>query len=57
MQSNDLYKRPDDYYATITQKYKALTLPQLDAAARAAIDPSKLIWVVVGDAATRPAPA
>jgi predicted Zn-dependent peptidase len=51
MQSNDLYRRPDNYYATITQKYRALTLPQLDAAARAAIDPNKFIWVVVGDAA------
>jgi len=55
MQQNDLYKRPDDYYATITQKYKALTLPEVDAAARAAIDPKKLVWVVVGDAkAVRP---
>jgi predicted Zn-dependent peptidase len=52
MQANSLYKRPDDYYATLPQKYRALQLPQLDAAARAAIDPSKLIWVVVGDAKT-----
>jgi len=51
MQSNDLYRRPDNYYATITQKYRALTLPQLDAAARAAIDPNKFVWIVVGDAA------
>ena len=32
-------------------KYHAFTLPQLDAAARAAIDPNKFIWIVVGDAA------
>jgi len=51
MQANDLYRRPDNYYATITQKYRALTLPQLDAAARSAIDPNKFIWIVVGDAA------
>jgi len=51
MQSNDLYRRPDNYYATITQKYHAFTLPQLDAAARSAIDPNKFIWIVVGDAA------
>ena len=50
MQSNDLYRRPDDYYATITQKYAGLTRAQLDAAARAAIDPKKAVWVVVGDA-------
>ncbi|MDB5704544.1 MAG: insulinase family protein [Sphingomonas bacterium] len=52
MQANNLYKRPDDYYATLPQAYHALQAPQLDAAARAAIDPSKLIWVVVGDAKT-----
>ena len=51
MQQNDLLGRPDDYYSTITARYRALTAPQLDAAARAAIDPSKLVWVVVGDAA------
>ena len=52
MQSNDLYKRPDDYYATITQKYQALTQDQLAAAAKATIDPAKFVWVVVGDAKT-----
>ncbi|MEH3104163.1 MAG: pitrilysin family protein [Sphingomonas phyllosphaerae] len=51
MQANDLFKRPDDYYATITQKYRALTLPQVNAATRAAIDPAKFVWVVVGEAA------
>ena len=51
MQQNDLYKRPDDYYASLPQKYRALTIAQLDAAARAAIDPNRFIWVVVGDAA------
>ncbi|WP_310098329.1 pitrilysin family protein [Sphingomonas sp. BE138] len=51
MQANDLYGRPDDYYATITQKYRALTLPQVTAATKAAIDPAKFVWVVVGEAA------
>jgi zinc protease len=50
MQTNDLYRRADDYYATIAQKYRALTLPQVDAAARRAIDPNGFVWVVVGDA-------
>ena len=50
MLDNDQYKRPDDYYATITQKYRAMTSAQLDAAARAAINPDKFVWVVVGDA-------
>ncbi len=51
MQQNDLAKRPDDYYSTIAQKYRALTAPQLDAAARSVLDDSKFVWVVVGDAA------
>ncbi|UIJ45175.1 insulinase family protein [Sphingomonas cannabina] len=51
MQMNDLAKRPDDYYSTIAQKYRALTAPQLDAAAREALDPNRFVWVVVGDAA------
>ncbi len=50
MQANDLFRRPDDYYATITQKYRALTLPQAQAAIRASVDPRKIVWVVVGDA-------
>ncbi|MBA3837407.1 MAG: peptidase M16, partial [Zymomonas sp.] len=50
MLDNDQYKRPDDYFATITQKYRAMTRDQLDAAARRAIDPDKFVWVVVGDA-------
>ncbi|WP_353203843.1 pitrilysin family protein [Sphingomonas sp.] len=50
MQQNDLYKRPDDYYASLPQKYRALSVAELDAAARAAIDPAKFIWIVVGDA-------
>ena len=29
---------------------RALTAAQLDAAARAALDPNKFVWVVVGDA-------
>ena len=50
MQQNDARHRPDDYYSTIAQKYRGLTVPQLDAAARAALDPNKFVFVVVGDA-------
>jgi len=50
MQQNDLRRRPDDYFGTIAQKYRTLTVPQLDAAARAALDPNKFVFVVVGDA-------
>lgn len=52
LRSNALYGRPDDYQETIASRTRALTTEQLDAAARAAIDPSKFVWVVVGDAAT-----
>ena len=44
--------RPDDYYSTLAQKYRAVTLGGIDATGRAKIDPSKLIFVVVGDAKT-----
>jgi len=52
MVSNLLYNRPDDYYATIADKYRALTLPELRSVIGRAIDPKKTIWVVVGDAKT-----
>lgn len=50
MQTNDLYRRRDDYYATLPGRYRALTAGQMDAAMRGAIDPAKFVWVVVGDA-------
>jgi zinc protease len=51
LQQNALYRRPDDYYDTLASRYRGMTAAQLDAAARQAIDPTKFIWVVVGDAA------
>jgi len=50
MQSNVLFNRPDNYYETLASRYRGLTAAQLDAAAKAAIDPDKLTWVVIGDA-------
>ncbi|MFA4940076.1 M16 family metallopeptidase [Brevundimonas sp.] len=50
LRSNDLLGRPDDYPETIAARTNALTAAQLDAAAKAAIDPSRFVWVVVGDA-------
>jgi zinc protease len=44
------YGRPDDYYVKLPTRYRAMTPATLDAAARGAIDPAKLTWVVVGDA-------
>ncbi len=43
--------RPDDFYNTLGARYRALTPTDFDKAARDAIDPDKLVVVVVGDAA------
>lgn len=50
LRTNAIYDRPDDYQETIASRTRAMTAAQMDAAARAAIDPSKFVWVVVGDA-------
>ena len=50
MQNNVLYQRPDDYYETLADKYRALSPAAMDRAIRAVVDPARLVWVVVGDA-------
>lgn len=50
MMRNNLLGRPDDYYATLPATYRAITAADMDKAAREAINPDRLIWVVVGDA-------
>jgi predicted Zn-dependent peptidase len=47
----ETYKRPDTYFAALPARYRAMTPADLDAAARATVDPARLVWVVVGDAA------
>jgi predicted Zn-dependent peptidase len=51
LRSNALYRRPDNYWETIADRYRGMTASGLDLAARQIIDPRKLVWVVVGDAA------
>ena len=51
MQQNDLFRRPDDYYATLTGRLRALTLPELRQRIAAAVKPDRFVWVVVGEAA------
>ncbi|AXJ95544.1 MULTISPECIES: pitrilysin family protein [unclassified Sphingomonas] len=51
MQSNDTYRRPDDYQMTLATRLRGYTLADLNGAIRGAIDPNKAFWVVVGDAA------
>ena len=43
--------RPDDYYTRLPERYRAMTTTDLDTAARAKIDLSRVVWVVVGDSA------
>jgi zinc protease len=51
MQTNALLGRPDDYHEQLAERYRGQTAASLDAAARAAIDPGRFVWVVVGEAA------
>ncbi|MBO9574226.1 MAG: insulinase family protein [Sphingobium sp.] len=51
MQTDALYGRPFDYVESLGKRYATLTIPTLDSAARALIDPAKFSWVVVGDKA------
>jgi zinc protease len=55
LRSNALYHRPDNYWSTIADRYRAMDKATLDAAARRYINPNNFVWVVVGDAnAVRP---
>ena len=47
--TNDLLGRPDDYYATLPDRYRAIDATALDAAARQYLQPDGLTFVVVGD--------
>jgi predicted Zn-dependent peptidase len=51
LRSNALYRRPDNYWETISDRYRGMTISTIDQAARKVIDPKKMVWVVVGDAA------
>ena len=50
LRTNALYRRPDNYWETIAERYRGMTVQQLDAAARQVINPNNFVWVVVGDA-------
>ena len=50
LQSNALYRRPDNYWETVADRYRAMTAEQLDRTIRNAVDPDDFVWVVVGDA-------
>ena len=50
LRTNALYNRPDDYWERVASRYRAMSAADMDSAARAAIDPARFVWVVVGDA-------
>jgi predicted Zn-dependent peptidase len=47
--ANDLLQRPDNYYATLATRYRAIDAKALDGAARNWLQPDALVFVVVGD--------
>ena len=51
LRSNALYHRPDNYWETVADRYRGMTVQTLDRTARQYINPDNFVWVVVGDAA------
>jgi predicted Zn-dependent peptidase len=51
LRTNELYKRPDNYWETVADRYRGMTVSQLDRVIREEVDPDEFVWVVVGDAA------
>jgi zinc protease len=49
MQANERFGRPDDYVSDLKQKYEAVNLDAIRAAAGQVLHPDLLTWVVVGD--------
>ena len=51
MQADRLNKRPFNYAETLAGRYNALTAAALNDAMRVKVDPSKITWLIGGDAA------
>jgi predicted Zn-dependent peptidase len=50
LQSNALLDRPDNYWETVADRYRGMTVQTLDQTARRYINANNFVWVVVGDA-------
>jgi predicted Zn-dependent peptidase len=48
--SSTRFDRPLNYPTTLPQKYQALSVDDLKAAAAEVVHPEKLVWVIIGDA-------
>ncbi|MEZ5734182.1 MAG: pitrilysin family protein, partial [Novosphingobium sp.] len=47
--TNELLGRPDDYYETLADRYRAINAQAIDTAAKTYLQPGGLTFVVVGD--------
>ncbi len=56
MQEIIAYDLPEDHFETYADRISALTLADMHAAAQRVLDPDRVIWIVVGDAATTEGP-
>jgi zinc protease len=45
------YGLPDDYYQTYAAKVRALTVADIESAAKTVVHPDNIIWIIVGDRA------
>jgi len=52
IRDSHLYGRPENYVATLGARYRALVPANVHDAMKRALDPTGLVWVVAGDAAT-----
>jgi zinc protease len=51
LQENVRFGRPDDYAATLKQRYEQVDLESLQGAAEQVLRPDRLTWVIIGDRA------
>ena len=51
IERNFIFGRPDNYQVSLAARYRALKLADLKVATDASLDPTKLLWIVIGDRA------
>ncbi|MDA0204828.1 MAG: pitrilysin family protein [Acidobacteria bacterium] len=56
MQDILIYGLPEDHFNTYSDRINAVTIAEAEAAAKRILDPDRVIWIVVGDAATTEGP-
>ena len=51
IERNFIFGRPDSYQTDLPARYRAMTIADLKTAAADLLDPSRLLWIVIGDRA------